>query len=209
MSHLSLDWIAPRLSNYEPDALASRQRAAVALVLRSVADSDEVEMLFIRRAEHPMDPWSGHMALPGGRVDEADASPLDAAMRETHEEVGLDLQQHARAIGRLDDIQARSRRGPIALIISPFVFALDGRAAGDALRPDPSEVEEALWVSARRLLAPEARSTMSYEHQGEMMTLPCFRIDGRVIWGLTYRMLRSFFGAVQWKPGAPDTPLAP
>ncbi|NNL85157.1 MAG: NUDIX domain-containing protein, partial [Myxococcales bacterium] len=54
-------------------------------------NSAHTEVLFIERARHPDDPWSGHMALPGGRLDPVDASLRAAAERETREEVGVEL----------------------------------------------------------------------------------------------------------------------
>ncbi|HEU4700285.1 MAG TPA: NUDIX domain-containing protein, partial [Gemmatimonadales bacterium] len=61
--------------------------AAVALVVTPAPDS----MLLIRRAERAGDPWSGHMALPGGRHSRGDADLAATAMRETAEEVGVRL----------------------------------------------------------------------------------------------------------------------
>ena len=47
------------------------------------------------------------------------------------------------------------------------------------------------WLSLERLLAPETQSTFPHTHEGTPLELPCLRIDGLVIWGLTYRMFTS------------------
>ncbi|HYN43940.1 MAG TPA: NUDIX domain-containing protein, partial [Thermoanaerobaculia bacterium] len=78
---VSLAVALSRLRTRRDDDVPVTRKAAVAVILR---DGDGgVELLFIRRAEHPRDPWSGQMGLPGGRVDPGDASPLAAALRET------------------------------------------------------------------------------------------------------------------------------
>ena len=83
------------------------KRAAVATILREGLEGPEV--LLIRRAENPRDPWSGHMAFPGGREAPEDRDLLATAVRETHEEVGLDLQRSAHLLGRLDALPAVAR----------------------------------------------------------------------------------------------------
>src|SRR5262245_60572379 len=107
---------------HEPLELASAEarRAAVAMVLANQPEGPSV--LFIERASHPGDPWSGHMAFPGGRVDPGDAHPREAAERETLEEVGLSL-RGAERIGRLDDKHGNPRI-QASLLISGFVYAL-------------------------------------------------------------------------------------
>src|SRR5438105_2270539 len=80
------------------------KKAAVAAIVRE--RNAELELLFIRRAEHPQDPWSGHMAFPGGRVDHDDPDALAAAVRETREELGLDLGVHGEKLGELSHLVA-------------------------------------------------------------------------------------------------------
>ena len=98
------------------------QTAAVAFLLREARDG--IEVLFIHRAEHPQDPWSGQMGLPGGRSEEGDADLLATAIRETREEIGVDLSLDSQTLGRLDEIQAIHRGGPVDRTITPFAFQL-------------------------------------------------------------------------------------
>ena len=65
-----------------------KPEAAVAAIL---TDERGPDLLFIHRVAHDRDPWSGHIAFPGGRIEEEDASSRAAAERETREELGMDL----------------------------------------------------------------------------------------------------------------------
>jgi len=162
------------------------ESAAVALVLRPGAAS--LDLLLIRRAEHPGDPWSGHVAFPGGRADPGDADLVATAVREAREEVGLDLAS-AEHLGALDELEAIGRMRAVGLSIAPHVFAL---AAGDAPLSLSGEVESAHWVPLTRLADPAARSTYLHEHEGLRYAFPCIRAAGLVVWGLTHHMLTRF-----------------
>jgi 8-oxo-dGTP pyrophosphatase MutT (NUDIX family) len=167
-------------------------RAAVALVLRDGGPAGP-ELLFIRRAEHEKDPWSGHMGFPGGRAEPGDASPEATAVRETLEETGLDLARDGERLGALDEVKALARGRPVDLVIAPFVFRLARSLAGA-----PShEVVSLHWLPLERLLADETRSTLQYQVEETVLDLPCLRIDGLVIWGLTYRMFENLREVVE------------
>ncbi|MDX1631237.1 MAG: CoA pyrophosphatase [Thermoanaerobaculia bacterium] len=178
-----------RRKNSAPDAPSSSEsrEAAVAVLLRR-REPTGLEVLFIRRAEHPEDPWSGHMAFPGGRVDSEDAGPLDAALRETHEEIGLDLQRRAPELGKLPAIPVIGRGRRLPMVIHPFVFAVPPSDVELSLN---YEVEEALWIPAR-LLGDRARRGAFLWRNGRTparIYMPCLDHRGRRIWGLTLRMV--------------------
>lgn len=172
-------------------------RAAVALVLRE-AEGAGVELLFIRRSEHPLDPWSGQMAFPGGRAEAGDPDLRATAIRETREEIGLDLAA-AEYLGRLDEVRAMARLRPVNLTITPFVFRVEGPLR---LAPDPAEVESVHWFPLALLSDPALQSDHVYEQHGARLQFPCLRIAGVpgpggpgrdvVIWGLTFRMFTTF-----------------
>lgn len=163
-------------------------RAAVAIVMREAADGPQV--LLIRRAEHPGDAWSGHMAFPGGREDPADESLLATAIRETCEEIALDLGQAGRLLGQLAPLPAIARGRPVGMTIVPFVFEL----VAEAELTYSDEVVEAVWVPIDPLLQGQLRTTYAVDRGGgEVVELPAHDVDGRIVWGLTYRMLDSLF----------------
>lgn len=161
-------------------------RAAVALILREA--NAGIEILFIRRAEDPRDPWSGQMAFPGGRAEPGDGDLRATAVRETLEEIGLDLAASAQELGALDEVRAMARMQPMDLVISPFVFRVHGSVE---VRPS-AEVRSVHWLLLEDLLGPRFRSSLRYPHDGSTLEFPCLRVEALVIWGLTYRMFTGF-----------------
>lgn len=187
---LLLPRLRDALAGHRPTlARAARQAAVAAVVRRSAAGE---ELLFIRRAEHPLDPWSGHMAFPGGMVDPGDADPLAAARRETREELGLDLDAAATLIGRLSDVAPLSFAA--SLSISPFVFELGTSEV--PLVPN-EEVQEAVWIPWSFLADRSQRSSFFWSRKGVPVPMPCARWEGRVVWGLTLRMVDELVALAQ------------
>lgn len=183
----SWDDLRRALASRSPARLGEQvsERAAVALILRESGPG--LEILFIRRAEHPEDPWSGQMAFPGGRAEAGDSDLTVTAVRETAEEVGVDLAEAGELLGALDEVRAMARGRPMDLAIAPFVFRLQQPAP---MKPGP-EVRSVHWIPLDELLGGRWRSTFEYVHQGARLELPCLRFEDLVIWGLTYRMFSS------------------
>ena len=160
-------------------------QASVALVVRPAGG--DLELLVIRRATREGDPWSGHMAFPGGRRDPEDTGPRETAERETREEVGIDLSREGRLLGPL--VEVGPRAGPIPIVISPFVFAAH---RGVAIDPN-HEVDAAFWVPIPALTAPGAAT--EYLHvlaHGEELRFPAIAYQSHVIWGLTHLIMTDF-----------------
>lgn len=155
-----------------------------------VRPAESLEVLLIRRAELEGDPWSGHIALPGGRRSPADDDLLVTACRETEEEVGVPLRRVGRVIGALDEITPGTPLLP-PIIIAPFVLAVP---AATHAAPDPREVQAAVWVPVDALRATTAASEIDIDlPDGRGRTLfPSLVYGDFVIWGLTYRILRQF-----------------
>ncbi|MEO6878642.1 MAG: CoA pyrophosphatase [Gemmatimonadaceae bacterium] len=161
--------------------------AAIGLILRPTAHG-EPELLLIKRAECDQDPWSGHIACPGGRMDPTDRDLEYTATRETWEETGIDLATNGRILGTLDDISPRSPLLP-PLIIRPFVAVV----MPDVIVVDSTEVAEAFWVplDAVREQAAWGRGTVGIRGLGEREE-DVFRHGEHTVWGLTHRALRQF-----------------
>jgi 8-oxo-dGTP pyrophosphatase MutT (NUDIX family) len=158
--------------------------AGVAIVVRA---AEPLEVLFIRRTDRPGDPWSGHVAFPGGRRSVEDTDIRATALRETEEETGLAVARVGRVIGRLDDL-ATSHRLP-RVVISPFVVAIPPSIEA---QPDPREVLTAAWVPMPALRDAGAVSELFIERDGGRLRFPSLIWQDYVIWGLTHRILGQF-----------------
>lgn len=154
--------------------------------------TDGLDLLFIRRAEREGDPWSGHIGLPGGRREPGDASLLATAIRETREEIGVQLAQDD-LLGALEDLKPSTPTLP-RLIIRPFVFGLGERVDAGV----SAEVAESFWVPLNSLAPCDGRTLIAIK--GQKMEVPCFKVPGLpgglVVWGLTYRILRGLLPLV-------------
>ncbi len=163
-------------------------RAAVALCL--APGEHGLDLLLMRRVEHPCDPWSGQISLPGGREEPGDLSLSHTARRETQEEVGLDLSPHApcapQELGLLAPIQARSRGGLMSTTVVPFVHLL---AARPPTTPGP-EASSTFWLPLHDVQSGTLSAKFPYTHaDGKVHTLPCWNYADHRIWGLTWRIV--------------------
>ncbi|CAN5797076.1 CoA pyrophosphatase [soil metagenome] len=173
-------------------------QASVALIVRP--EQAGLELLLIRRSQRIGDPWSGHMALPGGRREPTDPDALATAIRESREEVGVHLDPDY-TLGRLDDVSPIS--GAPRIAVSAWVF---GTPAGTVTSLN-HEAELAVWVPIPELLHPGTRT----EHlhalaDGETLRLPAFGYRDHVIWGLTHRILSQFLEIARPTAGLGDAP---
>lgn len=161
-------------------------RAAVAIVLRRAHD-DQVELLLIKRSEREGDPWSGHVALPGGRHEPGDATLQDTAVRETREETGIDLARDGVVLGTLDELRPRTPTLP-PIIVTPFVAIV--RPQVTIVTSD--EVAFTFWVSLASLADPALAGESEVAARGATWRVPSYRLGGQVVWGMTERILRNF-----------------
>lgn len=200
---LSLTAIRQALTAYRPRLLtADRPHAAVALLLAESRPA--VDALFIVRARHDGDPWSGDIGFPGGRVTPGDHQPRRTAERETAEELTLDLAA-VDYLGRLDDLYGAT----LPIMVSCFVYAAGSRPH---LVPN-HEVEATFWIPLDRLLDPSRHRQESFDYRGHPTTQPVADLLGPgqpLLWGITYRLLRNFFSILDlnFGPGPCPSPVS-
>lgn len=162
------------------------------MVLRDGPQSAEV--LLIERALHDADPWSGHMAFPGGRMDSHDDSTRTTAARETFEEVGVELAD-AEYLGHIDELVGNRRVSP-RLVVSAHAFHI---AEHQEFLLDPREVQQAFWFP----LAGLHEADRQVEHV--IPEMPEVRFPGivvgepdrHIVWGLTFRFLERMLHVIE------------
>lgn len=161
-------------------------RAAVALAFRG--DREEPELLFIRRAVRVGDPWSGQVALPGGRWSPMDADLEETALRETMEETGLDVRATGTVLGVLDELRPITATLP-AIIVTPYVALVTPPA--DLTLSD--EVASAFWVPWSVLTDPAHDIESEVSVRGATFRTSSLVIGDDIVWGMTERILRQLF----------------
>lgn len=162
--------------------LRGRSLRSAAVLVPLVARSD-MTVLLTRRADH-LQHHPGQISFPGGRVEPSDSSPVEAALRETQEEVGLGA-SCIELLGELPEYLTGTgfRITPVVgLVHPPF-----------ELKVDPSEVAEAFEVPLQFLLDPANHHLQSLEHEGNMRYFHAMPYEERYIWGATAAMLKSLY----------------
>jgi len=165
----------------EPADPTGQKHAAVALIMKEGQQGPEV--LFIRRAEHADDPWSGDVAFPGGRIEPDDQNACHAAEREVEEEIGLSLRTSQR-LGQLKDIHGTY----LPVRVSCFVYWLEDTPELE----HNYEVVDSFWVPLQVLQNPHRNRPMRFTYRGHERSHPVIDLSGyceKFLWGITYRLL--------------------
>jgi 8-oxo-dGTP pyrophosphatase MutT (NUDIX family) len=173
------DRIVGNLVDEEP-APGRLKFAAVSII---ISDSEEPNVLLIKRAEQAGDPWSGQIAFPGGKMQPGDGTARRTAERETLEEVGVDLVRSGRFLGY--GKATVTHTGTMEVVPSAFIL-------GGAVKVKVNEeVASYRWVDLRELIGPGAASSYTLRFEGQSIQVPAFKAGDYVVWGLTHRILES------------------
>jgi 8-oxo-dGTP pyrophosphatase MutT (NUDIX family) len=167
-----------------PDPITAQRCAAVSVIVRAHQGSTEV--LLLKRAEREGDPWSGQIALPGGRFEPADQNLYVTALRETQEETGVDLRT-APYHGHADALHPFSA-GPKGMPVTPFLFALDAASAAEPRVTLNAEATAWFWFPLEAAAAGGLHSSITFRDN----TFPAWQFEQHTVWGLTMRILAQF-----------------
>lgn len=187
-SHWAKEILRNRIHQSCPQDLSQnfKDYACVALLIRGEATNPDLG--FIVRAQNPQDRWSGQIAFPGGRREILDKNDIHTAIRETFEEIGLQLSEKD-LLGKLNDVQARKGRQMLEFYIRPFVFYVSDETK---LNLNPSEVAEFFWHPLAALKDPSFESTVETDWNGSKIQLPAIDVNRAAkLWGLSYLMTQD------------------
>jgi 8-oxo-dGTP pyrophosphatase MutT (NUDIX family) len=177
--HRRLQGFVKQDAGFEPRS----GRAAVAIMVRE--GQEATELLMIRRATREGDPWSGHMGFPGGRRDPEDRSNFSCALRETEEELGVDLSRWGAPLGELSDVNTGWRKDRPEMLVTPFIFSVSELPE---LTPN-DEVDDVVWVPLHFLMDEGNREPLEWEWKGQKMETDSYLYDCYRIWGLSLMMI--------------------
>ena len=150
------------------------------------------ELLMIRRATRGGS-WSGHMGFPGGRRDPEDHSNLSCALRETEEELGVDLSRWGAPLGELSDVNTGWRKDRPEMLVTPFIFSVSELPE---LTPN-DEVDDVVWVPLHFLMDESNREPLEWEWKGQKMETDSYLYDCYRIWGLSLMMIDEMMGLLR------------
>ena len=185
--HRRLQGFVKQDADFEPRS----GRAAVAIMVRE--GEEATELLMIRRATREGDPWSGHMGFPGGRRDPEDRSNFSCALRETEEELGVDLSRWGAPLGELSDVNTGWRKDRPEMLVTPFIFSVSELPE---LTPN-DEVDDVVWVPLHFLMDEGNREPLEWEWKGQKMETDSYLYDCYRIWGLSLMMIDEMMGLLR------------
>ena len=185
--HRRLQGFVKQDAGFEPRS----GRAAVAIMVRE--GQEATELLMIRRATREGDPWSGHMGFPGGRRDPEDRSNFSCALRETEEELGVDLSRWGAPLGELSDVNTGWRKDRPEMLVTPFIFSVSELPE---LIPN-DEVDDVVWVPLHFLMDEGNREPLEWEWKGQKMETDSYLYDCYRIWGLSLMMIDEMMGLLR------------
>jgi 8-oxo-dGTP pyrophosphatase MutT (NUDIX family) len=168
----------------EAAAMVSQRPPRMAAVLIPIVLHESEPTVILTKRHDALPTHAGQIAFPGGKIDEGDLSPLDAALRETEEEIGLD-RVHVRPIGYLDAYLSSSN-----FLVIPSVATV---TPGVSLSLNPSEVDDAFEVPLGFLMNAANHAIHSREWQGRQRSYYAMPFGERYIWGMTAGILRNMY----------------
>lgn len=174
-----------REARIKPPAVT--RKAGVMILL--YPDKDQLWMPLIQRTTY-RGVHSGQMALPGGKIDPEDDDITETALRETREEIGVDVKRD-QVLGILSDLYIP----PSNIMVTPIVAMISQKPT---YQPEPSEVADTFDISLEDLLKPEHVSELEVARFNDTpLEAPAFVIRERIIWGATAMMLSEFLHIAQ------------
>jgi 8-oxo-dGTP pyrophosphatase MutT (NUDIX family) len=174
--------VVDRIAIEEASVWGETRHASAGILIAGAKQN--LSICFIRRAKWEGDPWSEHIAFPGGSRA-ADEDALQTLRRELKEEIGWVVEDRQRPV-RLPQLRIRLAGRERLLLLDAFVYRVEG--APPALRCGP-EVESAFWIPVAELWSLNNLDHHTLGDGGEMLVYPAVRTSQGIIFGITLRVL--------------------
>jgi 8-oxo-dGTP pyrophosphatase MutT (NUDIX family) len=171
----------PAHKGWAPDLVPDTARRAAALILLYPGATGPTLPLTMRRHDLPHHP--GQISLPGGAIDEGEA-PVDAALREAHEEIGIE-RDSVRIVGALSSFFVIVSN----FVVFPFIGIMDTRPV---FRPEAREVAEVLEAPVQELLDRGRTGWDRRPRENISVDLPYLKTGSHIVWGATAMILGEF-----------------
>jgi len=194
---ITVPQIRRALARHQP-VLRPEFGAAAAVLVPLLPRPEGLHVLFTERSKE-LRAHAGQISFPGGRVDPADPDVRAAALREAHEEVGLDA-EHVEILGMLDDCPTFVTGfviTPVVGLIDPLAFTAAGRYPWN---PSPAEIAALLELPLADFRDPRNLRIEMREREGVQFELYWYTVQGQTVWGATARILNQLIQLAQEEP---------
>ncbi len=169
-----------RFNQFTPKLIRLKEVDRRAAILINIQEhNNELKVLMVKRASEPNDPWSGQIAYPGGRMERSDNDTLDTAIRETFEEVGLNVTKKE-IIGKLSEVRTHVNN----IVVTPYVSF---KSETKKLELN-SEVVNGLWVPIKTFNYKRFKKMKIFHDKDIVKTRTCYIFEEQIIWGLTRKI---------------------
>lgn len=169
-----------------PNPDISKARKAAVVILLYPNASEETQLVLIQRMFHPKDRHAGQISFPGGKLEDMDASPRAAALRELEEELGVPTST-VTILGQLSDLHISVSN----FLVFPFLGIVNRRPN---FIPQPTEVHAVLETPLKTFLEKSMRRKKDLKLPNGIILkdVPYFDIQGHTVWGATAMILNEF-----------------
>jgi len=194
---ITVPQIRRALARHQP-VLRPEFGAAAAVLMPLLPRPEGLHVLFTERSKE-LRAHAGQISFPGGRVDPVDPDVRAAALREAHEEVGLDA-EHVEILGMLDDCPTFVTGfviTPVVGLIDPLAFTAAGRYPWN---PSPAEIAALLELPLADFRDPRNLRIEMREREGVQFELYWYTVQGQTVWGATARILNQLIQLAQEEP---------
>lgn len=184
---LTQEFIRERISGRKRRLIDVKSLTRSAVLIPIVKTSAGLDLLFTKRTES-VEHHKGQISFPGGAADPMDGSPAETALRESHEEIGLE-RSAVSVLGMMDDLQT-----PSGFVVTPVVGFIEHLPQ---LRLNSQEVAELVFLPLRRFFDDSVRHSKMMERNGITYEVYFYEVWKEPVWGATAYLIKQLIDALR------------